>query len=336
MLFDKKKTVNDKEKKIKEQTENVVTTPAIKDEDVHVMPGKFVALAPDVKKSGAKTMTKVLLSLLFFLILVVGGAAWYILSKKSPVIVANQNNNKNINATVNNQNNTNTSNVNMNVNDIINSIVNNTNTTTNQNTNINSNVNNVVVVPSENNQDSDQDALTLLEEALYNTNEALADSDKDGYKDGAELLNLYDPSIAGGSLSNSNLIKVYKNDNFSYQLFVPKKWLVQSIDDGRRQINFVPDSATGETIVIKVTDNTQHSELADWQKILLPTKTVENYRLANYSAVKTSDGKQVLFVNYDYVFMISYDQATVVNANFSTTFAMMLKSFALNIKEVSN
>ncbi len=335
MLFDKKKTVNDKEKNIKEQAENVVTTPAIKDEDVHVMPGKFVALAPDVKKSGTKTMTKVLLSLLFFLILVVGGAAWYILSKKNPVIVANQNNNKNINAAVNNQNNTNTSNVNMNVNDIINSIINNT-TTTNQNTNINSNVNNVVVVPSENNQDSDQDALTFLEETLYNTNEALADSDKDGYKDGAELLSLYDPSIAGGSLSNSNLIKVYKNDNFSYQLFVPKKWLVQSIDDGRRQINFVPDSATGETIVIKVTDNTQHSELADWQKILLPTKTVENYRLANYSAVKTSDGKQVLFVNYDYVFMISYDQASVVNANFSTTFGMMLKSFALNIKEVSN
>jgi hypothetical protein len=335
MLFAKKKTADDKEKKIKEQSENVVTTPAIKDEDVHVMPGKFVALAPDVKKSGAKTMTKVLVSLLFFLILVVGGAAWYILSKKNPVVVTNQNNNKNINTAVNNRVNTNTSNVNMNVNDIINSIVNNTNTT-NQNTNINSNVNNVVVVPPENNQDSDQDALTLLEEALYNTNEALDDSDKDGYKDGAELLNLYDPSIAGGSLSNSSLIKVYKNDNFNYQLFVPKKWLVQSVDDGRKQINFVPDSATGETISIKVTDNTQHSELVDWQKILLPNKTVENYRLANYSAVKTSDGKQVLFVTYDYVFMISYDQASVVNANFGTSFAMMLKSFALNIKEVSN
>lgn len=338
MLFGKKAKPEQKKEETIEQN-NIISTPAIKEEDVHVMPGKFVAITPDVKKSGAKTMTKVLLSLFFLLVLILGGAAWYLWTKNKPNTSTNQNLNNN--QVVNNQNNSNTTNNNTNSNTnnattTNNNINVNSNQNTNTNTNINSNTNTNVVVPSSDNQDSDKDGLTLLEENLYNTSQELADTDKDGYKDGAELLNLYDPTIAGGTLTNSSLVKVYKNTDFKYQLLMPKKWLVQSLDDSRRQINFVPDSATGEIITIKVTDNTQHLELADWQKSLLAGRAVENYRMANYTALKTGDGKQVLFVNYDYVFLITYDQAASVYQNFPTTFNMMLKTFALEIKENAN
>lgn len=331
MLFGKKSdSANKKPSPSEQSVDSAISTPAIKDDDVHVMPGKFVALKLDSQKSGAKTMAKALVLLLVLLGLVLGGAAWYIVSKRKPVVDTNQN--QNTNQVVNNQNNINTGN-NLNTTNTTNNI-NNANTN-NPNININNNVNNIVVPPSDN-QDSDKDGLTLLEENLYGTNQELDDTDKDGYKDGAELLNLYDPTMAGQPLLGSNLVKVYKNDNFNYQLLLPKKWVAQSVDDERRQISFVPDAATGEIISIKVLDNTDHLELADWQKSLLTGKALENYRIANFSAVRTSDGKQVLFVTYDYVFTITYDQAASVYQNFSTTFNMMLKTFTLNSKAVAN
>lgn len=305
-----------------EPNNSVAASPHIKDEDIHVMPGKFVATPMPAAKSGTKTIAKVLVLLLVFLMLVLGAAAWYILKQKKPI-----DNNQNNNVPVNN-NNQSQANNNNNVNNIINNIINENINNSNQNNNINTNVNNIIVEPN-NDQDADKDNLTLLEEALYTTDQTLADTDKDGYQDGQELINLYDPAIAGKPLAQANTVKLYKNDNFSYQILLPKKWLVQSADDQRRQINFVPDDATGEVISIKVMDNAAHQELIAWQQVLLAGQETENYRLANFSAVRTSDGKQVMFVTYDYVFIFSYDQSIVPKANFITTFNMMLKSFAL-------
>ncbi len=62
-------------------------------------------------------------------------------------------------------------------------------------------------------QDSDNDGLTDSEEVLLGTSTLTPDSDGDGYLDGAELLNLYDPASIGKLTANPNLA-LYENKTF--------------------------------------------------------------------------------------------------------------------------
>lgn len=329
MLFGKKTTKS--KSVISNNTAVASHTTLIKEEDVHVMPGKFVVVAPSVNKSGAKTMTKVLLSLFIFLSLLLGAAAWYVIKQKKPIVNNNNNNaivNTNTQNTVNNTNNVNQINNTNQVNNI------NVDINTNNNANINVNTNTIIIEPTDN-PDADGDGLTLLEENLYGTDPNLEDTDKDGYKDGQELLNLYDPASAGQSLALAASIKQYQNNNFNYKLLIPQNWQIYSVDDQKSQINFLSDTASGELVTIKVTENVDHLELSDWQKKLLAGQASENYRVANLTAVKTSDNQQVLFVNYDYVFMIIYELPTGASKNFATTFNMMLKSLQLNSNSIN-
>lgn len=51
--------------------------------------------------------------------------------------------------------------------------------------------------------DEDNDGLTTAEERFYNTDPALADTDKDGFKDGEEVRAGYDP-LGPGKLDTDN------------------------------------------------------------------------------------------------------------------------------------
>lgn len=324
MFFSKKEQA----KPVSKASENKATAffPNIKEEDIHIMPGKYVAIKPPAAKKTGRNMAVILVFLVLFLVFLLGGAAWYIIqSRPKPAV----NNNQNITANININANTNTAPVNENTNNNVNANINgNTNTDINNNQNINNNTNTVVTPPADN-LDSDADGLTLTEESLYGTDPALADTDKDGYKDGQEIMNFYNPLVVNQSLLDSALVKKYNNEFFDYELLVPKNWLVQSVDDSRSQINFIPDASTGETISIIVTGNPQHLELSDWQKTLFSGQELDNFRLSSYSALRTSDGRQVLMVTYDNVFTITYSLSNQSNKNFSTTFEMMLKSFKL-------
>ncbi len=52
--------------------------------------------------------------------------------------------------------------------------------------------------------DEDGDGLSDAKELIYGTKNGLADSDNDGYKDGAEVENGYDPTIGGSAKINEN------------------------------------------------------------------------------------------------------------------------------------
>lgn len=302
---------------------------AVNEEEVHVMPKKFVIKNPKKKDSGAKGI--VVFFIIFFLLLVAGLAlGYYLIQQKNKPKNENTNVNQNINTNINANTNTNTNtDVNVNTNTNINT---NTSTTTiniNSNTNTNTNTNTVVNPPVVTiTVDTDQDGLTDLEEQTYQSDYQNADSDKDGYKDGDEVKNLYSPLASLQKLIDSGLVIRYNNDLFRYEIFSPKAWLIKAIDDSRQKIEFIPDNSTSELVRIEVLPNPNKKNLSDWQKTIYGTESMENFRLGNQAALRSMDKRQVLVVTGDYVYTIVYEVSGGA-ANFTTTFEMMLNSFTL-------
>lgn len=101
----------------------------------------------------------------------------------------NTNQSTNVNTGVNRNQNTNSGNSNTNV--IVPPV--NTNTATNTNTQVNTNINTNVAPNTNTSSDPDEDGLSNQEETTYGTNPNVADTDNDGYLDGDEVENGYNP-----------------------------------------------------------------------------------------------------------------------------------------------
>jgi hypothetical protein len=289
------------------------------------MPKKFVIKNPKKKDSGAKGI--VVFFIIFFVILLAGlGTGYYFIQTKNKPKTEKINTNQNTTPPSTENTNTSTStNVNVNTNTTSTNEVTNentTSTTTNTNTATSTNTNIPIITV-----DTDQDGLTDLEEQTYQTDAKNTDSDKDGYKDGDEIKNLYNPLASIQKLIDSGLVIRYNNDLFRYEIFSPKAWLVKAIDDSRQKIELIPDNSTAELVRIEVQPNTTKKSLTDWQKSIYGSELMENFKLGNKSALRSSDKKKVLVVTDDYAYTITYE-VSGGGANFETTFAMMLASFA--------
>lgn len=291
--------------------------------DVHVMPKKFIIKDPKKKDSGAKGI--IIFFVIFFILLLAGLAVgYYIIQQKNKPKNENQNIVENINQNTNQNSNTNLNeNVNTPVNDNVDIVNNSTSTDSNENTNTN-NTNNTVVSPPLAVADSDQDGLTDLEEEVYQTSAQNPDSDKDGYRDGDEVKNLYNPLASIQKLIDSGLVIRYAND-YGYEIFSPKSWLVKAIDDSRQKIEFIPDNSTTELVRIEVSANTNKKSLVDWQKAMYGSEVMENFKLADKSALRSLDKKIILVVTEQYVYNIIHETGNS-GVNFGATFDMMLNS----------
>ncbi|MBT6819260.1 MAG: hypothetical protein HOA57_02680, partial [Candidatus Magasanikbacteria bacterium] len=70
--------------------------------------------------------------------------------------------------------------------------------------------------------DIDNDALTDLEEELFNTDSGAFDTDGDGYYDGEEVNNLYNPTgLAPMRLVDAGLVQEYVNPTWQYRVYYP-------------------------------------------------------------------------------------------------------------------
>ena len=310
-------------------------TVVIKDEDIHSMPVKFLPNKPQQaankasvssgKGGGGKKIVWVFVGLIVFLGVIIGGGLWFINSYNKPPV--DQGNNVNqgdvVSDNTNTEDNTNT----------------NTNTNDNVNTNTNTNTNDNVSPPPPpptSALDADNDGLTQLEEGIYFTNSNRDDTDRDNYKDGVEVSNLYNPLVPGEGefLVDSGLVTKYA-DASGYNLLRPKNWVAEASEE--HTVIFIPDAGTGELISLLAMPNennisldTIFSEIPD---LLQPRADYVNFSLADQPALKTIDGFGVLMVTEAYIYIIDYDLGGVSQPNFSTTFGMMLRSFTLGEKD---
>jgi hypothetical protein len=330
--------------------------------DMHVMPPKFHQyLAVKSKTSTSKILMVVALVFFVLVMLGIGGYFLYLqmnlpgqntnASNLNEVAAGNENlnlanenlNQENINAEENlnanenlNLNENANANENLNLNENANANEN-INAGINANENVNANVNAPLgPINYTGSLDTDADKLTDLEEDMYQTEKRSPDTDGDGFLDGEELINGYNPKMAGDSkLETSGLVNRYTNPIFNFEILYPASWLARPEDQSLKVVLFM--TSTEEFMKISVEDNLEKLDLVNWYLRLSPGADLNLLEKITtkkgYEALASPDKLTYYILDpntQDKVYAINYNIGTLNEINFSTTLQMMIGSFTVN------
>jgi len=235
---------------------------------------------------------------------------------REPAAKVNQNINANVNqATATNQNINLNSNVNLNSNPAV-----------NQNTN--SNVNTNVLQPLAQAPDIDGDKLTTAEEILFKTDPNQADTDSDGFDDGEEIINGYDPIHASLTLAESGLVQTYTTPNYSIVYLAA--WQVKKIGG-----DVIFQASSGEFVEVITVENSSGLSLANWYEQQFPGggALVTAVTLNNLDGLRTPDRRNYYLINpnqLNSIYLLTYNVGNLNQTNFITTFNVMVSNFRLN------
>jgi len=180
-------------------------------------------------------------------------------------------------------------------------------------------------------EDGDKDNLTTQEELLYGTNKSVADTDGDGFGDGSEILNLYDPNFSSGALlKDSNRIRTFISNKFGYLVLIPVAWDQREISEGE-QIRFTAPSDEFFTVIAE--DNINSFTTArDWYESTFPgidSGDLLNTTDATLDGIMSPDGLAAYFISTKHIYTVSYNPGLRIELNYLTTFKMILNSFSL-------
>ena len=111
--------------------------------------------------------------------------------------------------------------------------------------------------------DLDQDSLTDREEEIFGTDSGIWDTDTDGYFDGQEVFNLYNPTgFAPVRLIDSGLIREYVNPTWQYRVYYPIGWAAAAVDPKADHVLF--SAITGDFIEVRAFPKEAGESFADW------------------------------------------------------------------------
>jgi len=331
-----KKSNNKKTKK-----EEIEINPRIA-EQTHVMPQRFY-FAP--KKKKGSPVVVVIVGIVLIAVLSAAGYFFLRNSNQAGVIqvdsdqpsanrntnqLINQNTNQSVNQNINQLSGNRNENADQNNGNSISTTTNsNVNADANANVNAGTNVNTATgdLSPA---VDFDSDSLTALEEALFGTDPNVSDSDGDGYSDGNEIINGYDPTRPRVSLSDSGLIRTYSNAEYS--VIYPSNWQVRDL--GGDEIIF--QATNGEFVEIFSIPNQDNIGLSDWFKQQFPEisfGSVTQVKINNLDGIRSVDRLTYYLVDSNdssLVYLITYNIGNSTEINFNTTFNVMVKNFRLS------
>lgn len=187
-------------------------------------------------------------------------------------------------------------------------------------------------------QDSDNDGLTDIEESIFKTNAGEKDTDKDGFLDGVEIQNLYNPLEPKKKLLDSDLIEEYQADE--YKFLIPKNWLVKELK-GQNGIIILPSDIEGEFFEILLLENKENLSLKQWYSNLSPyTKDSQiikiNLKNIDADAIQTIDGLNVYISQNNYVYALIYNIGAKQEIAFPSIFKMFVNSFEIKISPQEN
>jgi len=118
-------------------------------------------------------------------------------------------------------------------------------------------------------RDDDADALTTREEEVFLTDPEVWDTDNDGYFDGLEISNLYNPKgIAPQKIIDSGLVREYVNPVYQYRFYYPASWRVDAVAQDFNDILISADS--GDYIEIRIFPKETNISFASWFGTTLP------------------------------------------------------------------
>ncbi len=118
-------------------------------------------------------------------------------------------------------------------------------------------------------RDDDADTLTNREEEVFVTDPEIWDTDQDGYYDGLEIINLYNPKgIAPQKIIDSGLVREYINPVYQYRFYYPSSWRVDAVAQEFDDILISTD--TGDYIEIRVFPKEPNVTFSSWFSTFLP------------------------------------------------------------------
>ncbi len=180
--------------------------------------------------------------------------------------------------------------------------------------------------------DTDSDGISDLEESLFGADPRSPDSDGDGFLDGNEVFNLYNPSgRAPAKLIESGLMKTISAD-IGWSLLIPKDWTsaMDTADGSEATIK----STHGETFVVKVEQNPQSQDIIDWYMAKNPE--VDKSQILFFRSKGGYEGIIGVDLLTTYIpwngkiFTFSYEMNNQPFINFRTAYSMMLNSLQLS------
>ena len=303
------------------------------------MPEKFLPQAQTKKPMGSLKRMLLIGGTIVAVMLIVTAAVVLIFSRQQQA--ANQNvtvvNTSNVNRTntnvvnVNVNQNVNGVNANANVNTNINANANgNTNTNTNTNTNSTINTNTGETPEISSTKDTDKDNLTDNEEIIWGSGQSKPDTDGDGFLDGEEILNGYSPTSTTTLALDPNAAS-FENETYGYTILYPARWVAGQLDESDVDILFTAE--TGEFVEVTVGSNPKLQTAKQWYLEQFPEingKDLESFELTGVVGVKSIDGLTGYVASGDTILVVTYNIGTRSQANFLTTFEMMLHTFSLS------
>ncbi len=179
--------------------------------------------------------------------------------------------------------------------------------------------------------DFDADQLTDQEEEVFRTDGSVWDTDGDGYHDGREVFNLYNPTgTAPEKLIDSGLVREFISPTWQYRLYYPAVWETGIVDTDSRQVLF--SSITGDYVEVRVIDREPGQSFADWFSLYASDQQYSSLReITNRfqeQGFERADGLVGYYVQTERVYVIVYHpSATATSVPFRNVVRMMIQSF---------
>lgn len=178
--------------------------------------------------------------------------------------------------------------------------------------------------------DLDVDSLTDEEEALFGTDVGIWDSDNDGYYDGQEVFNLYNPSgFAPVRLIDSGLIRDYAHPQWKYRIYYPITWEVATLGEDEKQALF--SSITGDFIEVRVMEKDANETFEMWftrstqDQLFTDLQPFENR--FEETGMKRHDDLVAYFPTDTHVFILIYNPGVIDSIPYRHVMQMMYQSF---------
>ncbi|OIO18921.1 MAG: hypothetical protein CO029_00445 [Candidatus Magasanikbacteria bacterium CG_4_9_14_0_2_um_filter_41_10] len=181
-----------------------------------------------------------------------------------------------------------------------------------------------------NSEDTDADQLTNEEELLFNTNPDEWDTDKDGYYDGQEIINLYNASgFAPVKLIDSGVVSEYISPTWQYRLYYPQQWQIGTVDTEERQV--LASTLSGDFVEFRVFDRLQGQSFQEWFAANIEGETFQDIQTI------TNRFKEQVFLRRDglvayvmastHVTVLIYHPGITGAVPYRTVMRMMVESF---------
>lgn len=187
--------------------------------------------------------------------------------------------------------------------------------------------------------DTDQDGLSDREEQLYLTSASVPDTDQDGFLDGVELRNQYDPATPRALIEVSPQVKIARNDTLGYQMIIPVTWVATRVSSDGREFVVNPDQGT-ESFRVTVYDNIDRLSVTEWYQRQQPganlTQFINFQNEAGWSGIQTQD-HTLLIASFDdggpgsraFIFVFHYDNGQETSLRFMAVWDLMVNSLSV-------